>query len=69
MVKQQVIKVVIIVEFLYLCVIGLTLGNIGRWFIVLFIVFTALERVVGLTLLIVIRKFKVRLRQVKFFNW
>ena len=68
-VKQQVIKIVIVVEFIYLCVIGLILGSVRRWFIVLLIVFTALEGVIGLTLLIVIRKFKTRLRQVKFFNW
>ncbi len=68
-VKQEVIKIIILVEFIYLCVIRLLLGKVRRWFIVLLIVFTALEGVLGLTLLIVIGKFKSRLRQTKFFNW
>lgn len=67
-VKQQSIKIIIIVEFIYLCVIGLLLGKVRRWLIILLIVFTALERVVGLTLLMVIRKYKIRLRQTKFFS-
>ena len=32
-------------------------------------VFTALERVVRLTLLIVMGKYKIRLRQSKFYSW
>ena len=67
--KQEVIKIIIIVEFIYLCVIRVLLGKIGGWIIILLMVFTALERVVGLTLLMVIGKFKSRLRQTKFFNW
>ena len=67
--KQEVIKIIIIVEFMYLCVIRVLLGKIRGWVIILLIVFTALERVVRLTLLMVIRKFKSRLRQTKFFNW
>ena len=67
--KQEVIKIIIIVEFIYLCVIRVLLGKIRGWIIILLIVFTALERVVRLTLLMVIRKFKSRLRQTKFFNW
>jgi len=68
LVKQQSIKIIIIVEFMYLCVIRLLLGKVGGWLIILLIVFTALERVVGLTLLIVIGKYKIRLRQTKFFS-
>ena len=68
LVKQQSIKIIIIVEFIYLCVIRLLLGKVGGWLIILLIVFTALERVVGLTLLIVIGKYKIRLRQTKFFS-
>lgn len=68
-VKQEVIKIIIIVEFIYLCVIGVLLGKIRRWIIILLMVFTALERVVRLTLLMVIGKFKSRLRQTKFFKW
>ena len=68
LVKQQSIKIIIIVEFMYLCVIGLLLGKVGGWLIILLIVFTALERVVGLTLLIVMGKYKIRLRQTKFFS-
>lgn len=68
-VKQEVIKIIIIVEFIYLCVIRVLLGKIRRWIIILLMVFTALERVVRLTLLMVIGKFKSRLRQTKFFKW
>jgi len=68
LVKQQSIKIIIIVEFMYLCVIRLLLGKVGGWLIILLIVFTALERVVGLTLLIVMGKYKIRLRQTKFFS-
>lgn len=67
--KQEVMKIIILVEFIYLCVIRLLLRKVRRWLIILLMVFTALERVVRLTLLIVIRKFKLRLRQAKFFKW
>ena len=68
LVKQQAMKIIIMVEFIYLCVIRLLLRKVGRWLIILLIVFTALERVVRLTLLIVIGKYKIRLRQTKFFS-
>ena len=68
-VKQQVMKIIIIVELIYLCVIGLLLIKVRRWMVVLLMVFTALERVVRLTLLIVMGKYKIRLRQSKFYSW
>ena len=55
-VKQQAMKIIIMVELIYLCVIRLLLMKVRRWLVVLLIVFTALERVVRLTLLIVIGK-------------
>ena len=57
------------VELIYLCVIRLLLMKVRRWLVVLLIVFTALERVVRLTLLIVIGKYNIRLRQSKFYSW
>jgi len=68
-VKQQVMKIIIIVELIYLCVIRLLLIKVRRWMVVLLMVFTALERVVRLTLLIVMGKYKIRLRQSKFYSW
>ena len=68
-VKQQVMKIIIIVELIYLCVIRLLLIKVRRWIVVLLMVFTALERVVRLTLLIVMGKYKIRLRQSKFYSW
>jgi len=68
-VKQQVMKIIIIVELMYLCVIRLLLIKVRRWMVVLLMVFTALERVVRLTLLIVMGKYKIRLRQSKFYSW
>ena len=68
-VKQQAMKIIIIVELIYLCVIRLLLIKVRRWLVVLLIVFTALERVVRLTLLMVIGKYKIRLRQSKFYSW
>lgn len=68
-VKQQAMKIIIIVELMYLCVIRLLLIKVRRWLVVLLIVFTALERVVRLTLLMVIGKYKIRLRQSKFYSW
>ena len=68
-VKQQVMKIIIIVELIYLCVIRLLLIKVRRWMVVLLMVFTALERVVRLTLLIVMGKYKIRLRQSKYYSW
>ena len=68
-VKQQAMKIIIMVELIYLCVIRLLLMKVRRWLVVLLIVFTALERVVRLTLLIVIGKYNIRLRQSKFYSW
>ena len=62
-------KIIIIVELIYLCVIRLLLIKVRRWMVVLLMVFTALERVVRLTLLIVIGKYKIRLRQSKYYSW
>jgi len=62
-------KPIIMVELIYLCVIRLLLMKVRRWLVVLLIVFTALERVVRLTLLIVIGKYNIRLRQSKFYSW
>ena len=67
--KQQAMKIIIMVELIYLCVIRLLLMKVRRWLVVLLIVFTALERVVRLTLLIVIGKYSIRLRQSKFYSW
>lgn len=67
--KQQAMKIIIMVEFMYLCVIRLLLRKVRRWLVILLIVFTALEGVVGLTLLMVIGKYKIRLRQSKFYSW
>nr|BAD86521.1 NADH dehydrogenase subunit 4L [Doliolum nationalis] len=69
MLKQQAMKIIIMVEFMYLCVIGLLLGKVGGWLIILLMVFTALEGVVGLTLLTVMGKYKMGLGQSKFYNW